>query len=121
MSRYLNEEQLKTNLSLGKVVEQWLGSKKEEDYVTLRWLSIEKERNGNYTVAFIECFDDRNSEFTDIYEFSSLDPDEPEGVLNTFVTADDALNFATSNYSASNSKYVSLGMIQEEYKKYLKS
>jgi hypothetical protein len=121
MSRYLNEEQLKTNLSLGKAVEQWLGSKEEKDYTILKWLSIERKRNGKYTVAFIECFDDGSSEFTDIYEFSLLDPDEPEGIINTFITTDEALNFAESKYNASISKYVSSGMIQEDYKEYLRS
>lgn len=120
MSRYLMEEQLRTNLRLGKSVEQWLGFKKEEDYTTLKWLSIEK-KNGNYTVAFIECFDEGSSDFIDIYEFSLLDPDEPEGILNTFISIDDALDFAKSKYNASTNKYVSSGMIQEEYKEYLKS
>jgi hypothetical protein len=70
-------------------------------------------------VAYIECFDEGNENFLDIYQFSSLNPDEPDGVLNKFDNSDDALNFSANAYGASNEKYVSDGIIQEEYSDYL--
>ena len=119
MKNYMTEEQLKSNVTLGKAVEQWLGYTKEEDYVVIKWLRIDKEKNQSYTVAYFECFDEGNSEFLDVYEFSQLDPDEPYGALNTFDSIDDALIFSTVTYNALNIKYVSAGMIQEEYRDYL--
>lgn len=119
MERYLKEEQLKANLSLGKAVEQWLTYIKEQDYVILKWLRIDKEKNGTYTVAYFESFDEGNSDFLDVYEFSLLDPDEPFGTISTFNSIEDALEFSKVTYNAADSKYVTAGMIQEEYRFYL--
>ena len=58
--RYLEKDQLTTNLSLGKSVEQWLSFESKEGYTILRWLRINKERDSKYTVNFTECFDDGN-------------------------------------------------------------
>jgi hypothetical protein len=33
---------------------------------------------------YIESFDDGNKDFIDLYEFSTIDPDEPYGVIITF-------------------------------------
>jgi hypothetical protein len=119
MKNYLTEEQLKSNLSLGIAVEQWLGIYKEADYIIIRWLRIDQERDKNYTVAYFECFDEGNEGFLDIYEFSPLNPDELYGVLSEFNNFNDALKFAETLYESSNSKYVSAGMIQKEYSDYL--
>jgi hypothetical protein len=120
MIKYLLPEQLKTNLSLGKAVEQWLGYKDQDDYVVLKWVSIQKERNGDYTIMYIENFDDGNEDFLDIYAFSYIDPDEP-AVINSCKSAEDVLVFALNTYGASFDKYVAQGMIQNEYANYLKS
>lgn len=82
--KYLDQEQLLTNLKLGKSVEQWLGAKKERGYVKLNWIRIDKEKGGEYTVAFIEVFDHGNEDFLDIYAFTPISPDEPFGVIKTF-------------------------------------
>lgn len=119
MKRYLTEEQLKSNLALGFAVEQWLSYYQEEDYVVIRWLRIDKERDQRYTVAYFECFDEGNADFLDIYEFSALNPDEPYGVLTQFDNSEEALRFSETAYEASIGRYVSAGMIQEEYRDYL--
>ena len=116
---YLQNEQLRTNLSLGKTVEQWLGYKQEDDYIVLRWISIEKESNDEYSVAYIESFDEGSEDFLDIYEFSTLDPDEPFGIVTTFSTADEAISFSLDEYGAKIDMFVNVGMIQEEYRTYL--
>jgi len=119
MKLYLTEEQLKTNLSLGKSIEQWLGYLQKEEYTLLKWLRIDKERDGNYSVAYFESFDEGNKAFLDIYEFSLIDPDEPYGVINSFSTMAEALDFTEVTYGALMDKFVSAGMIQEEYLAYL--
>jgi len=118
--RYLTEEQLKSNLSLGKSVEQWINHEKHDDYTVLKWLRIDKERNPTYSVSYIECFDDGNEHFTDIYHFDPLDPDEPY-IIDNFESIDEALAFAINSYAASQTRFVSAGMIQEEYKDFLNS
>lgn len=56
---------------------------------------------------FTESLDEGNEDFTDIYDFSCLDPDEP-AVITTFDSVKEALDFCTVNYHASNDKYVLL-------------
>ncbi|RZA00250.1 MAG: hypothetical protein EOP47_14525 [Sphingobacteriaceae bacterium] len=117
--QYLTTQQAETLLSLGKSIEQWLSSEKKDDYIILKWLRIDKEKDSTYSVSYIECFDDGDNSFTDIYEFSPLDPDE-EYVIKIFGSAQEALEYAIISYSASIDKFVSAGMIQEEYKDYLR-
>jgi len=116
---YLQNEQLRTNLSLGRTVEQWLGYKQEDDYIVLRWISIEKESSDEYSVAYIESFDEGSEDFLDIYEFSTLDPDEPLGIVTTFSTIDEAISFSLDEYGAKMDNFVSAGMIEAEYLNYL--
>lgn len=116
---YLQNEQLRTNLRLGRTVEQWLGYKQEDDYIVLRWISIEKESSDEYSVAYIESFDEGSEDFLDIYEFSTLEPDEPLGIVTTFSTIDEAISFSLDEYSAKMDRFVSAGMMQEEYRTYL--
>ncbi len=118
--KYLDKGELLARLRNGKLVEQWLSADKVKDYVVLKWLWIQKQRTGEYTLGYVECFDDGNEGFTDVYAFSTLDPDEPY-IENTFDDADDAIEFAISNYRASETKFVASGMIQDEYKDYLKT
>ena len=118
MAKYLTIEQLKTNLILGKPVEQWLSHEEKDDYRVLKWLRIDKEKDLSYSATYFECFDDGNADFTDIYEFSLLDPDGPE-IVNVFTSIDDILDIVKVAYEASIEKFVPAGMIQEEYKLYL--
>lgn len=116
---YLQNEQLRTNLSLGRTVQQWLGYKQKDGYIVLRWISIEKESSDEYSVAYIESFDEGSEDFLDIYEFSTLDPDEQLGVVTTFSTVNEAISFSLDEYNAKIDRFVSAGMIQEEYRTYL--
>lgn len=113
-------EQLRDNLSLGRSVEQWLGPAIFPDYVTLRTLTISKERDSTYTTSYVEYFDDGHEDFTDIDAFSYLHPDEPE-LLNNFDTVDEALQFVLTSYNATPDKFVNTGMLQDEYRDYLKT
>lgn len=121
MMNYLNLEQLKSILIVGKAIEQWLGYSNEEDYIILKWIRIDPEKGGHFTVSYFESFDEGNIDFVDIYEFSTLDPDVPFGISNTFSTIEEAINFSIKEYNAALDKFVSAGMIQEEYIIYLNS
>jgi len=100
-------------------VEQWLGVVQEADHTILRWLSIDKESDESFSVAYFESFDEGNEDFLDIYAFSLVDPDEPFGVIDTFSSVADAVEFAEATYKASPNKYTAAGMIQEEYRDYI--
>lgn len=117
--RYLNEDEIQSRLRLGKSIEQWLGVVHGTDYTILRWLSIDKESDESFSVVYFESFDEGNEDFLDIYAFSLVDPDEPFGVINTFSSISEALEFAEVTYKASPHKYTAAGMIQEEYRDYI--
>ena len=55
-----------------------------------------------------------------MYAFSYLHPDEPE-LLNNFDSVEEALQFALTNYNAKPDKFVNPGMIEDEYRDYLKT
>jgi len=117
--KYLTPEQSIGALTCARAVEQWLPSVFNEDYTVLRWLRIEKTKHGECAVQYITCFDDGDDDFIDISEFSPVNPDEPL-MQDTFGSADDALGFAVQTYQADLCRFVGAGMIQEEYKGYLK-
>lgn len=85
----------------------------------MKYITIEKERNGEYSVLYIEHIDEGNEDFLDIYDFSYVDPDEP-AVINSFDSVEESLDFALNTHGASLDKYVSAGMVQEEYADYLR-
>ncbi len=116
---YLTKEQLRTNLSVGKAIEQWIGFAEETNYTVLKWLRIDKENDNTFSVAYFEVFDEGNLNFLDIYEFSPIDPDEPYGIINTYNNLDEVLEFVKREYNANDNNFVNSGMIQEEYRKYL--
>jgi hypothetical protein len=120
MLKYLLPEQLKTHLSLGKTVEQWLGHKQEVDYVILKYVNLVREKDGNYTVMHFEVIDEGDEGFLDIDDFSYVDPDEP-AVVNSFDSVQEVLDFAQNTYGASLDRYLASGMIQDEYARYLQS
>src|ERR1700760_1809714 len=98
--KYLMKEQLKSNLSLGKLVQQWLPPKYFDTYTVIRVVDVEKNDELLYDVRYWEHFDAGNENFTDVVFFSFVNPDDP-AVINTFDTIDEALSFAANTYNAS--------------------
>ena len=121
MAIYLTEQQLKANLMVNRAIEQWLSVYNENDYTIIRWIRIDKETSGEFSVAYFESFDEGSEDFADIYEFSLKYPDEPFGVINYFDTLEEVLNYTIITYHASIDKFVAAGIIQEEYLNYLSS
>ncbi len=119
MKQYLNKDKIQSRLRLGKSVEQSLGVVQKDDYTILKWLSIDMESDECFSVAYFESFDEGSEDFLDIYAFPLIDPDEPFGVIDTFSSIADALEFAEVTYKASAHKYTAAGMIQEEYRDYI--
>lgn len=120
MAKCLSDTQLKENLKLGKPLEQWISSQKKEDYIIIKWLRLDKEKGNTFNVAYFEVFDEGNENYLDIYEFSPLDPDYPYGIIDMFDSVESAIDFAVNSYGASLDKFVSAGIIQEEYLNYLR-
>jgi hypothetical protein len=118
MARYLSPLELAARVRLGKEVEQWLGHSEEVDYTVLRWIYISKDKQ-QYTINYIESFDDGSEEWTDVTEFSQLDPDEE--VEHSFTSIEEAVEFAVQTYAASKERFLPGGMLHTEYLAYWRS
>lgn len=118
MNNYLTKEQLRAKLSLGKAVEQWLGHYESDGETILKWVRIYSEKE-EYNVLYIECYDQGSVDNLDISDFTVVDPDEPYGLLDTFYTLDEAVDFSLNKYGAVIDRFVNDGMIEEEYLNYL--
>lgn len=117
--KYLDKQQLATALSLGKPVEQWIGVDEKSDYTVIKWLRIDKEKDGTYSLSYFQVFDEGSEGLLDIYEFHAVNPDEQYGKIDSFDTADNALYATYSMYDAKPDKFVNGGLIQSLYNEYL--
>jgi len=118
--KYLSESQTKSQLAAGRAVEQMLGHENHADYRILHWLRIEPERNGSYSVALFDVFDDGTPDYLDIYSFEPVDPDLAHGKIDSGKTMEQALDYCLQNYGAKANGWVGQGMIQDVYAELLK-
>jgi hypothetical protein len=116
---YIAPVQIAAQLRGGQAVEQWLGHTNAKGYRSIKWLRIERDRNDQFCVAILECFDDGSPDFLDIYAFEPLDPDALNGVTKTFKEPEAAIAYATSEGGASIDQFVIGGQIQEIYARFL--
>ncbi len=77
--RYLNENEIEPYINAGKVIEQYLGTFKSDGFLCHKFVSIGKTKEGYYCFES-EVFDEKEDGIDSIYHYSSIDPDNPEGV-----------------------------------------
>jgi hypothetical protein len=118
--RYLSESDLFSTLSSGGTVEQFLPPRVESEYRALRWISITRGDTDLFSVSRYEVFDEGDLNHLDLYSFSFVDPDEPSVEYPDLPSAESALLIAERKFGADRRKYVSIGIIQDEYADYLK-
>lgn len=119
MRRYLTKEEIQAALHLGKDVEQMLGIVEIDERPVIRYLVISQQKK-LFVVNVYERFLPVESDFFDVVEFESVDPDD-ESTDHEFGNIDDALSFATIECGAQKDKFVNRGMIQDELRDYLRS
>jgi hypothetical protein len=115
---YLSLVELYARLHASKSVEQWLGYAKDGDETVLHWLCIAAGRR-QYSVTYLESFDEGDADWLDVAAFSLVDPDAEIGP--TFDSVEEAVAFAVNTHSASLERFVAGGMIQQEYANYRQS
>ncbi|PXY02565.1 hypothetical protein DF185_00280 [Marinifilum breve] len=77
--RYLKENEIEPYLNAGKIIEQYLGTFKLDNLPCHRFVSIGKDKDGYYCFL-VEVFDEKEDGIESIYDFSSIDPDNLEGI-----------------------------------------
>ena len=116
MATYLSRLELQARVHAGKEVEQWLVYVEEGEYTVLKWLYLTKEDQYQYSVNYLESFDDGDEGWQNVAEFSLLDPDAEQQAL--FDSVDEAITFAVGTYGASPDRFIPGGMLPGEYAKY---
>ena len=120
MALYLSSPELIARLHLGKQVEQWLSYHQEAEDGIIRWISLYQEQARTYVLLYIESVDDGDENDHDVHEFSTVDPDET-ALEHFFHSAEEAVAYACASYGASVDKFVTAGMISEEYAQHRRS
>lgn len=117
--RYLTEDNIRAALHRGKSVEQFLGGSSVEGAPTIRRLVLAPTQD-LFRLTLYESFDDGSDTFIDVYEFSSIDPDE-DPKPEIFESFEEALARATSTYGALSERWVNQFVVQDEYADYRRS
>ncbi|SFQ83317.1 hypothetical protein [Hymenobacter arizonensis] len=119
MALYLSRLELQARLHLGKEAEQWLGHADEGEYTVIKWLYLAQEDRHQYSVTYMESFDEGDEDWQHVPEFSLLDPDAEENTA--FDSVEEAVAYAVQTYGASPDRFVAGGMLAEEYARYWQS
>jgi len=91
-----------------------LGSRQEGEDRVLRWLAITHRKDGRIAIEIHEVCDEGSTGWIDVYDFSSLDPNE-EWTEHVFDDPQQALDFAAS-LGASPDRFVNEGIVRFEYR-----
>lgn len=86
--RYLSEADVVRNLASSMAVEQLLGRSFEDGIQVIRFVRIDQDRSGSFSVSYFEVSDDGNPDFLDLYEFCAIDPEFPYGSTKSFPSAE---------------------------------
>jgi len=117
MSRYLIKEEIITLLNLGKPVEAFLGRLSDDEEI-LTWISLEKSKENQIVLNINEVYDEGSLDYLDIYDFSFVDSDMDFETLE-FADLENAIEFIKDRFKFTECKFLTKGVIQDEYKKLL--
>ncbi|HVG45053.1 MAG TPA: hypothetical protein VM890_10000 [Longimicrobium sp.] len=122
MTRYLAPPFLQSCIGRGRSVEQFLGGYMDGDERALRWVEIRPEPNG-VALLLHQVYDEGDEGFLDVYEFTEVDDGtERDGPAaeHHLSTLEEALLLAGELYGADPDHFVNEGVIQDEYRDYLR-
>ena len=114
--RYLSEPEILSYINAGKVIEQYLGAYYHNDLRCLRYVSLSKDKAGYYGLLF-ELFDDSGEGVESIYDYSSVEPDNLNGIeLGPFESFKKVLEAVKDIAELDSNKYLISGQLDEEIK-----
>ena len=114
MGRYLNNQQAKSYLDLGKTIEVFLG-RVHSDKGIISYLEINKSQDNKLEVTIYDHYDEGSLELLDVYSFSYFDSEEDFEILQ-FDNIEELIETIQLRFQLSEIKFVNRGIIQDEYK-----
>jgi hypothetical protein len=112
--KYLTDIEIRTLINLGRTLEIFLG-RTTDNNETINWISLTKNKAGQFELSTHSVFDDGDIDHLDIYSFEPIDPDEPFQI-RVFTTLDEALTVIRDNHKLTDLRFVNQRVIQNEYK-----
>jgi hypothetical protein len=113
MRRYLDSNEANTYLNLGRTIEVFLG-RIMEDKEVISYLTLLRKADGHIEMQLIDHYDEGNLEYTDIYDFSYVDPDMSFETIN-FGNLEQCKDFIRKRFHLDEIGFVNAGLCQEEY------
>ncbi|MGO4267290.1 MULTISPECIES: hypothetical protein [unclassified Stenotrophomonas] len=114
--RHLDAFDVVANLRNGRSVEQLLPARRDADWRVIRFLVIDREREGGWVVTLHEVADVGTPQYLDIYSFPSVAPDPDEAQGASFASIEAALEYAQCVAGADMRRFVNSGMAESEYR-----
>ena len=120
--RYLSVREAESAVVSGMTVECFLGACKLQGIQGIRWLSVSLSRDKNQVLLRrYDTADLGTSEYLDLYEFGSLDPNVEEGdadELFEFSEFSELWSVMERRFPGSTALLLNQGVIQDEYQSY---
>ncbi|KAA9004424.1 hypothetical protein FJU31_00820 [Stenotrophomonas cyclobalanopsidis] len=113
--RHLSHFDLLANLRNGRSVEQLLSGRWEGDVEVIRFLGIDRDRDGRWTVRLYEVADVGTPDYLDLYSFPDVSEDPEDLPSATFSSIEPALEYACSALGADLQRFVNQGVAESEY------
>ncbi|GGH15034.1 hypothetical protein GCM10011418_16420 [Sphingobacterium alkalisoli] len=85
-----------------------------EDKEVISYLALMKTKDGRVEMQLIDHYDEGNLEYTDIYDFSYVDPDMGFETIN-FENLEQCTDFIRKRFHLDEIGFVNSGLCQEEY------
>jgi hypothetical protein len=103
---------VKSTLSRGAAVEQFLERYSCDGHGRIAWLEIRPMGKDAYEVRRYDAEDRGDASWVDVYEWLDGDAEFAPSICRT---PEEALEFASNEYGANPTKWVNSGCVQDEY------
>lgn len=103
----------------GKSVEQFLG-RSPTDAGYIRHVEL-RPSSGLIEIWVYDVEDIGSEEYTDLYDFPYLEPDGPDAPVASFPDPQSAVDYASRALAADATRWVNLGVAQDEYLDYIRA
>ena len=116
--RYLTQSEVSSAIRRGKQVDAFLGAGNTSSDPTIRYLTV-RGTPENVTAELWEVEDPRNPDFLDVYGLYPSNGDDVPDQVFVFPSVPDAMSELNKHFPGVVDRFVSQGVIDDEYAEYL--
>ena len=116
--RYLTQSEVSSAIRRGKQVDAFLGAGNTSSDPTIRYLTV-RGTPENVTAELWEVEDPQNPDFLDVYGLYPSNGDDAPDQVFVFPSVPDAMSELNKHFPGVVNRFVSQGVIGDEYAEYL--